>query len=160
MTAEAVPRTRTRVLTWTLVAIPVIVATSMVWQRRWVSDDGFINYRVIQQLLAGRGPIYNLNDRIEVGTSTLWLALVWLGQVLAPGTGTGQVMVVLGTTLTCAALLLLAIGALALNRRDHVLVPVGLAVVAVLPPVWDFGTSGLETSLSMAWLAGCFAALA
>lgn len=160
MSPKAPPRTRNLVLTWTLVAIPVIVATSMVWLRRWVSDDGFINYRVIQQLLAGHGPVYNLNDRVEVGTSTLWLGLVWLGRVLTPGSETGQVMVVLGTALTALALILLAVGAMALSNNRQVFVPAGLAVVAALPPVWDFGTSGLETSLSMAWLAGCFAALA
>ena len=50
--------------------------------------------------LAGHGPVYNLNDRVEVGTSTIWLGLVWLGRVLVPGSETGQVMVVLGTALT------------------------------------------------------------
>jgi len=154
------PNRRDRALTWLFIAIPVLVTTSMVWLRRWVSDDGFINYRVIQQLMAGRGPIYNLNDRVEVGTSTLWLGLVWLGQAIVPSAETGMVMVVLGTALTIVALSCLALGAWALNPGRRLLVPVGLAVVAALPPVWDFGTSGLETSLSMAWIAGCFAALA
>ena len=83
-----------RWLTRILLLIPVLAATTMVWLRRWVSDDGFINYRVIQQLMAGRGPIYNISDRVEVGTSTLWLWLVWLGQAITPGAETGQVMVV------------------------------------------------------------------
>lgn len=153
-------RGRGRILTWVLVASLVMVTSAMVWLRRWISDDGFINYRVIQQLMVGRGPIYNPNDRVEVGTSTLWLALVWAGRAVVPQLETGVVMVVLGVTLTALALVLLAVGAAALNRSRGFLVPAGLAVLAALPPVWDFGTSGLETSLTMAWLGACFAALA
>ncbi|CAL8973191.1 Terminal beta-(1-_2)-arabinofuranosyltransferase [Propionicimonas sp. T2.31MG-18] len=159
MTVEPTLR-RHRAVTHVLVALIVAATTTMVWLRRWVSDDGFINYRVIQQLMAGRGPIYNVNDRVEVGTSTLWIGLVWAGQAAFPRAETGLVMVVLGSALTTLALVLLAVGAAALNRGRGILLPVGLAVVAALPPVWDFGTSGLETSLSMAWLAACFAALA
>ena len=161
-TATATPRTATA-LGWVLTAAVVATATTLVWWRRWVSDDGFINIRVIHQLMAGRGPVYNPGERVEVGTSTLWLALVWAGQALSPDTGTGQVMVVLGTTLTAVAFCLVAIGAAAMQPRVgpvRPLVPAGLAVLAALPPVWDFGTSGLETSLSMAWIAACFAGLA
>lgn len=161
MSQAALPRlNRQQILTVVLIAIPVGAATSMVWLRRWISDDGFINIRVIHQLLAGRGPIYNVHERVEVGTSTLWLMLVWLFQAMTPGTETGQVMVVLGTALTALALALLAAGAWALSDGRAVMVPLGLLVVGALPVVWDFGTSGLETSLSMAWIAGCFAALA
>jgi arabinofuranosyltransferase len=160
-TPSDTPATRGRLTSLALALVPALLATALVWQRRWISDDGFINMRVIAQLVAGRGPLYNPNERVEVGTSTLWLALTWAGQVIAPGSSTGQVMVVLGTALTALAFLLLALGALALHSGPGgLLVPAGLVALAVLPPVWDFGTSGLETSLSMAWIAGCFAALA
>ena len=151
---------RQLILTSALTAMPIGAATVMVWLRRWISDDGFINIRVIHQLMAGRGPIYNVHERVEVGTSTLWLMAVWLFQAVTPTTETGEEMVVLGTALTALALILLAVGSWALSDGRGVMVPLGLLVVAALPVVWDFGTSGLETSLSMAWIAACFAALA
>ena len=147
-------------LTWAAAGVAVVFGTWMVWQRRWISDDGFINYRIIQQLLAGRGPTYNAAERVEGGTSTLWLGLVWLGQAITPGSDTGAVMVALGTALSALALALLAVGAFALHPGRPLLLPVGLAVVVAIAPMWDFGTSGLETSLSMAWIAACFAGLA
>src|SRR3712207_8045404 len=36
----------------------------------------FINFRVVDHLLAGHGPVWNEGERIEIGTSTLWLALL------------------------------------------------------------------------------------
>ena len=62
------------------VVLPAVVVGVLTWLRRWVSDDGFINVRVILQLVAGNGPTYNLNERVEVGTSTLWLFFVTLGK--------------------------------------------------------------------------------
>ena len=106
---------RQLILTSALTAMPIGAATVMVWLRRWISDDGFINIRVIHQLMAGRGPIYNVHERVEVGTSTLWLMAVWLFQAVTPTTETGEVMVVLGTALTALALILLAVGSWALS---------------------------------------------
>lgn len=148
---------------WVALAIllPAAVVGVMTWLRRWVSDDGFINVRVILQLVAGNGPTYNLNERVEVGTSTLWLGLVTLGKLIAPAAEVGQVMVVLGTGLITLAMLLLGLAGLhLLPARARVVLPLGTAALAGLSPLWDFGTSGLETSLTFCWIAACFWALA
>jgi arabinofuranosyltransferase len=42
------------------------------------SDDALINIRVVRQLLAGNGPVFNIGERVEVGTSPLWIYLVSL----------------------------------------------------------------------------------
>ena len=147
--------------TWLSVLVPAAVVGVQVWLRRWVSDDGFINVRVIHQIVAGNGPLYNLSERVEVGTSTLWLWLVAAGQAAFPQVETGVVMVVLGTAFSVLAMLLLGLGAIKLtDGKAGVVLPLGLAVLAGLTPFWDFGTSGLETSLSYLWLATCLWALA
>ena len=51
---------------------------------RWNSDDAFINFRVVDQILAGNGPVFNAGERVEAATSTLWLALLTFGALL-PG---------------------------------------------------------------------------
>jgi arabinofuranosyltransferase len=38
--------------------------------------------------------------------------------------------------------------------------PVGAAIFAVLPPAWDYASSGLETGLGLAWLGASYLALA
>jgi arabinofuranosyltransferase len=153
--------TNRRPWVWLSILLPAAVVGVQVWQRRWVSDDGFINVRVIHQLVAGNGPTYNLTERVEVGTSTLWLAFVTLGKLIAPAAAVGEVMVWLGTGFTVLAMLLLGLAAAHLLPPDsREVLPLGLAVLAGLPPFWDFGTSGLETSLTFCWLAGCLWALA
>lgn len=143
------------------VLLPAAVLGVLTWHRRWVSDDGFINVRVILQLVAGNGPTYNLSERVEVGTSTLWLAFVTLGKLVAPFAEVGEVMVWLGTGFTTLAMLLLGLGALhLLPARERVVLPLGTGALAGLAPFWDFGTSGLETSLTFCWIAACFWALA
>lgn len=141
--------------------LPAIVVGLLTWQRRWVSDDGFINVRVVLQLVAGNGPTYNLSERVEVGTSTLWLFFVTLGKLAAPWAQVGEVMVWLGTGLITLAMLLLGLGAThLLPSRTPIVLPMGTAALAGLAPFWDFGTSGLETSLTFCWIAACFWALA
>ncbi len=153
--------TRRGLWVWLSVLVPAAIVGVQVWRRRWVSDDGFINVRVIHQIVAGNGPLYNLSERVEVGTSTLWLWLVAAGKAIFPQAETGQVMVVEGTALSVLAMLLLGLGAIkVVDERATAVLPLGLAVIASLTPFWDFGTSGLETSLSYCWLAACWWALA
>ncbi len=154
-------RTSRAVTAWLSVLVPAAVVGWLVWWRRWVSDDGYINVRVIHQLVAGNGPVYNLSERVEVGTSTLWLAVVAVGQLLAPRLETGEVMVIIGTAFTVLAMLVLGLGAIKLApSKAPVVLPLGLAALAGITVFLDFGTSGLETSLTYLWIAVCFWALA
>src|SRR5579859_3103786 len=57
-----------------LCALPVVALIAFGYEHRWTSDDSFIDFRVVQQILAGHGPVYNLGQRVEVFTSPLWLA--------------------------------------------------------------------------------------
>mgnify|MGYP003557022702 CR=1 FL=1 len=75
------------------ILLPAVVVGVLTWLRRWVSDDGFINVRVILQLVAGNGPTYNLNERVAVATSTLWLTFVTLDKMAAPWAEVGGLMV-------------------------------------------------------------------
>ena len=48
------------------------------WSRRWIGDDGFINLRIAQNLLDGHGFVYNAGERVEAGTSPLWIGMLYL----------------------------------------------------------------------------------
>src|ERR1700723_1825811 len=68
-----------------LVLAPVAFLTGGAWARRWMDDDGFINLRVVRNVLHGHGPVFNLGDRIEACTSPLWIGfLALLGKAGAP----------------------------------------------------------------------------
>jgi arabinofuranosyltransferase len=127
----------------------------LIWHRRWISDDGLIVLRTVRQLLAGAGPVYNVGERVEANTSTLWTYLLALPG-LVPGVSLNWASVVLGLVLSVAGLGFGMDAARRLVGGDRRIVPFGALVVLALPPFWDFGTSGLETGLIIGWLGFTF----
>ncbi|WKD60237.1 hypothetical protein CCICO_00895 [Corynebacterium ciconiae DSM 44920] len=123
------------------------------WMRRWISDDGLIVLRTVRNLQAGHGPVFNIGERVEANTSTLWQYLIYAGAQLSHAR-LEMVALVLALGLSvCAGV----IGVLASARfyRDPnvILLPVGMLVYFALPPARDFSTSGLEWGLSICYLA-------
>lgn len=145
---------------WSLLALgPALLFAVMIWQRRWTSDDGFINFRVVGNLLDGHGPVFNVGERVEAFTSPLWIAS--LAGLAALGAGLASAAAALGQVLAVMGVLLAQLGAVTALRRGPAqwsslqrrwLVPLGMLCFVVLPPAWDFGTAGLETGLCLAWL--------
>lgn len=145
-----------------LLLLPVIIFIVGAWQYRWMSDDGFINLRIVSQLRAGHGPVINAGERVEAYTSALWLLVLLVGDLLTP-LRLEYVAVVFGIILAVAGLTLAILGAIRLHpdggaRRFWF--PAGALVLAVLAPMWKFASSGLETGLVFAWLGGCLWVLA
>jgi arabinofuranosyltransferase len=155
--------------TWPSLAIavtPVVGLLGAALARRWMDEDGFINLRIVRNVLLGFGPVFNLDERVEAATSPLWIAvLTLLGLLrirLEPAAVYG------GIALTCAGLLLAqdaawflrAPGCPPLRRRWlEPALPVGAAIFAVLPAAWDYASSGLETGLALAWLGASYRCL-
>lgn len=142
-----------------LIALPVLFLLLQGYRRRWVAEDAFISLRVVDNLLAGFGPVFNVGERVEVYTHPLWVGILTLWG--AAGLRLEYGAVVLGLLLSGAGLVAAQAGSLRLLRllrpgapetsRDLVL-PVGAVVFVSVAVVWDFVTSGLETGLSFAWL--------
>ncbi|MDL5159366.1 hypothetical protein [Actinomycetospora termitidis] len=151
--ADLARRARRRPVTVTAVVLTltVVVYGVLVWQRRWISDDGLIFLRTVRQILDGHGPVFNIGERVETNTSTLW-TLVLIPLSVLPGRPEIAALVV-GGLLSVVALGFAVDGARRLTGLGRVVVPAGALVVIALPPFWDFGTSGLETGLSFWWLA-------
>ena len=148
-----------------LAVVPVLVLLVVGWELRWVNEDGFIYFRVVDHLLAGDGPVFNAGERVEAYTSPAWLAVLALAGGALPVAGLESISVVLGVALTGAGLWAACAGALRLDRAlaagsRRVLLPLGALVIAATPAFWGFVTSGLETSLVFAWLGVSFYALA
>src|SRR5215211_8700664 len=140
-----------------VLALPVVTVLIGAWVHRWVNEDAFINFRVVDQLLAGNGPVFNHGERVEAVTSPLWLAVLLLGRLTL-----GQVLrmewvaVVTGLAATCAAFVVGCAGARTLHGRHRTVLPLGLLMLAALPVAWDYATAGLEISLAWLWLGTCW----
>jgi len=150
-----------RVLQWVVLAVPVVALAMAAWAHRSMFYDGYIYLHVVQNVLAGHGPVFNAGQRVEAFTSPLWTAVLSVGGLLTPFPLT-SLAVDLGILCTVGGLAL-AVGASArLVRRaepDAFLLPLGAIVFAAVAPVWSLASLGLETGLEFLWLGGCLALL-
>jgi arabinofuranosyltransferase len=73
-----------RLATMASVLLPLAALAVAGWLRRWVSEDGFINFRVVQNILDGYGPVFNLGERVEITTSVLWTYLLAATRFVVP----------------------------------------------------------------------------
>jgi arabinofuranosyltransferase len=151
---EARPRRGTRWVQAAVLALPALILVERAWGRRWMTDDGFINLRIARMILDGHGPVFNVGERVEPATSTLWVWIIAAGDVVLP-LRMEWVAIVLGLVGAGGGLALATFGSARLFRSrgaTGVLVPAGAAVVAALLPFWEFSTSGLEGGLTFGWI--------
>lgn len=161
--AAAADRSRrpSRLPGWWYVVVPTAIMLVGAWLYRWVDEDAFVNFRIIGNLVAGNGLVYNLGERVEAGSDPLWLfSLTALHEVL-PFVALEWLSVVLGLCCTGAGFLAggRAVQRLGHSRHETAVFPLGLLVVSVVAGVWEFATSGLEMSMVFLWLGVCFLAL-
>lgn len=108
----------------------------------WIHEDAYITFRVIENVLDGRGLTWNPAERVQAYTHPLWLF------VLLPFTAlTGEYYL---TTLAVTAALSLATFYLVMFRAGRS-IALGCAAVFVLllsKAFVDFATTGLEDSLT------------
>jgi arabinofuranosyltransferase len=144
-------RMRRKVWLGVWAALCALAFASLAYGQRWIHDDGFINLRIVRNVVLGHGPVFNPGERIEVGTSPLWIALLSILHRL--GARPEYAAIALGLILSVGAVALLPFAsARPAEAGRGVWVPVGLLVFASVPTAWQYATSGLETSLACAWL--------
>ena len=117
------------------------------WQH--VSDDAFIAFRYVRNLLAGQGPVWNPGERVEGFSSPLWLGLLaaggTIGLPLTAWAG-GMGVFFLGLTLfvvhrTTEALC-----------NSRVAAAAACVAATLIYPLHYWAAAGLETTLFVALL--------
>jgi arabinofuranosyltransferase len=154
---RAGPRQASALRWWPLV-VPLIIVLIGAWLYRWVDEDAFINFRLIDNLLAGHGLVFNVGERVEVDSDPLWIfSLTALHEVL-PFIALEWLSVLLGLVCTAAGFVTggRGIQQLAHSRGESTVFPLGLLMVSVVAGVWEFATSGLEMSMVFLWLGSSF----
>ena len=146
---------------WWPVVVPVVVVVVGAWMYRWVDEDAFINFRIIDNLVAGHGLVYNLGERVEVNSDPLWMFTLTAFHEILPFVALEWLSVIVGVG--CSALgfftAALAVRRLADSRHEGRVFPLGLLIVSAVAGVWEFATSGLEMSMVFLWLGACFLVL-
>lgn len=141
------------------------------YKGRWITDDGLIVLRTVQNLLAGNGPVFNVGERVESNTSTLWQYLIYVVALFGVG-DLAEIAIWLGIFFAVLALVIGSYGSYRYQvQRENengftstqmgmpsqyistVFLPFGALIYIALPPAREFFTSGLEWSLSLFYLA-------
>jgi arabinofuranosyltransferase len=149
--------------------LPALMVLVGGWSHRWMDEDAFINFRIVDQIFAGHGPVFNAGQRIEAGTSPLWLLVLVTGRALFGWFADMEwIAAIAGLAAAVGAFAIAGNAARMQHRRAdnpesrperRVVIPVGILLVAAVAVVWDFSTSGLEMGLVFLWLAGSWWAL-
>ncbi|CAL9577051.1 Terminal beta-(1-_2)-arabinofuranosyltransferase [Streptomyces sp. enrichment culture] len=133
-----------------LVAVPTAALFVLGYRRRWICDDGLIYLRPVRQILAGNGPVFNVGERAESSTGTLWQWLLALATWVT-GEDPAFLAVGLGLVLSTAGFAFALLATCRLHRRAGLLLPAGVFVLLAVPPFWSYMTSGLESGLGTFW---------
>jgi len=146
--------TRKLALSWLVLAVPLTITLAGAWTYRWVQEDAFIDFRVVANLLAGYGPVFNVGERVEAYSDPLWVGLLAVSHEVVPFVSIEWLSVALGLAGTTAGVILCgrAIQRLGSRQSDGVIVPIGLLIFSVVAGVWEFATSGLEMGMVFAWI--------
>ncbi len=150
-----------RLLQAAVLALPVIVLAVVAWTHRSMFFDGYIYLHVVQNVLAGHGPVFNAGQRVEAFTSPLWTLVLSVAGLVTPFSLT-TIAVDLGILGTVSGLGLAVVASTRLVRRaapDAFLLPLGALVFVAVSPVWSLASLGLETGLVFLWLGCCLSIL-
>ena len=130
-----------------LLALALTLVGYVLLRTAWQSDDAYITFRAVENMVSGFGPQWNPDERVQAFTHALWFLVVSACRAL-----TGEVYYTVyalsvGFTLAAVALVL---------RKLSTSVWTGLAVVVALigsRAFVDYSTSGLENPLTNLLLA-------
>jgi hypothetical protein len=100
-----------------LVALPAATIFVLGYMRRHVTDDALIYGRTVRQILAGNGPVFNVGERAEASTSSLWQWLLALAG-WATRINVEQLAVFGGLLLTTAGFVVALVATRRFSGRD------------------------------------------
>ncbi|MGD0882816.1 MAG: hypothetical protein ABSB09_14720 [Acidimicrobiales bacterium] len=161
LSASPSGRPSRRFLQAAVLALPVLFLAVVAWTHRSMFSDGFIYLHVVQNILAGHGPVFNEGQRVEAFTSPLW-TLVLSAAGFATPFPLDSIAVDLGILFTVSGTAIAVVSSAKLVRSASpgaFLLPLGAVVFVAISPVWSLASLGLETGLTFFWLGCCLALL-
>jgi len=130
-----------------ILALPLLGALSsfylvVVLRTAWLCDDAYITLRVVDNLLHGRGLVWNVGERVQAYTHPLWMAALAIARLL-----TGEEYYSSIALSALLSTLAVVIYAWQLRDRPQVLA-FGVAALISSRAFVDYSTSGLENPLA------------
>lgn len=110
-------------------------------RRAWLSDDAYITFRTVDNLVHGYRLTWNVTERVQAYTHPLWMFLVSLFYFFTHEIYHTAIAVSLGLSLAAVALL-------AVGTRSRRAAAVAVFLLCLSNAYVDYSTSGLENPLT------------
>lgn len=131
--------------------ILVLIYATLLLKTAWVSDDAYITFRSVENLVHHYGPVYNIGERVQTFTHPLWFLVLSTAYYFILRTGAFVnwsllYYVCIGVSLITSLLAFLGfIFLVARMSKEFVLISL---VLLFSKAFVDYSTSGLENPLS------------
>lgn len=132
-----------RIIIWILLSFYLIV----VLRNAWMGDDAFITMRVVDNIVHGFGPCWNIGERVQAFTHPLWLLVMTPFYAV---TGEAYFTVIaLSVMLSAMAVVVYGFGI----ARTVAAAGLGIIALSLSDAFVDYSTLGLESPLTYLLLA-------
>ena len=135
-----------------LLGLTLVALLAIAWYHHFIQDDAFISFRYAENLVSGKGLVWNPGEKIEGYTNFLWTILIAAGMLLRINPigfsfALGHIFLVVSLILTYKTANLL------LPSRSHALLTVIL--LGLNYTFSSYATGGLETQMQTSLLLAC-----
>jgi arabinofuranosyltransferase len=108
----------------------------------WLSDDAYITFRTIDNLINGYGLVWNIGERVQAYTHPLWMFVLAVFQFV---TGEAYLTSIFLSIIISSAVFFIIVKTLSLSTSSSILA----GLILILSKAFiDYSTSGLENPLS------------
>jgi len=115
--------------------------------KAWISEDTFITLRYVDNFIQGYGPVFNISERVEGFTHPLWFAVLAFFRWIGFSPKGAAILPALLVSFAALYILFFKIRIRDETGTASFLNPAAAILIGTSAFI-DFGTSGLETSLS------------
>ncbi|MEE8575882.1 MAG: hypothetical protein V3T31_01385, partial [candidate division Zixibacteria bacterium] len=129
-----------------LLAVVLLLLLVVILRTAWISDDAYISFRTVDNLVSGHGLTWNIAERVQAFTNPLWVILLSPFYAL-----TGDIYftsIFLSVFLTILAAIFMA----RCYKGEPNSALLGLTILISSKAFIDYATSGLENALGYAIL--------
>jgi len=128
-----------------LLAALVLLAAGRAALGAWTCDDAYISFRYAQNLVAGKGLVYNAGEHVEGFTNLLFTLLIAVG--LAVSASAVATALVVGLVAYFGVAATLVAWSFQARKAGRIWLPIAALVWLIDDDLLSWATGGLETSL-------------
>ena len=124
----------------------IILFAYVFLKNAWISDDAYVGFRMLEQLVAGNGPVWNPHERVQIYVVPLWMGAQTLFRILSSNVFLNAIF---ASAIFCGLMLFVVKKMLQNNTKWFFFIVLLLCSSAF----FDFTSSGHENAIAYFFIA-------